>query len=756
MACVSLVSFSFNINGQVSGHVTPTRGLRQGDPLSPYIFVMCAEVLSSMIRKSIAEGQIHGVKVCRGAPEISHLFFADDNIFFTRSSVEESCRLKSILTRYCQASGQVINYEKSEISFSANVDSQVRARIIECLNVREVTHQNKYLGLPSVIGRSKKVVFQAILDKIKKKLGGWKEKTLSIAGKEVLIKSVAQAMPMYVMNIFLLPGNLIDDIHKALNAYWWGDGVKQNPIRWCMWERMCVSKFRGGLGFRHLGLFNKSLLAKQVWRLITSPTTLAARTLKARYFPRSSFFDAKIGYRPSYIWRSFLSVKDIVRKGCKWNIGDGRSVNVWNDFWVDDYRSLGPKPDNCEVDQVRDLLNIEGDGWNHELLYSLFPHNIASKIACCYVSKSRNDVLYWHNSPGGRFSCKSAYLLALEEHEDMVRTTTISDNLIDFWRVVWKARVPSKVKLFMWRAWNNYVPTIDNLQSRGLNPTSSCTHCGETSENLAHVLFKCSVAKDVWNRCNFGWSYDTQGAVTFQDFCQVFLENCPTEWETFMMILWGLWTRRNKHFHGQLNGREENVEVIAKSVLSEYHKANQIQNLSGSSGVHNIHAGKWLRPDVEHIKINCDAAWQKESGKAGLGFVARDYKGEALFSGGRFECYASSPLEAEAKAVHWAMTSVVCKGYSHVIFETDSLCLVKALHNKVTPLQIASLFSDILSKSMAFSVCNWSFVKREGNRVAHSIASLALSCPHEFMLDGSVPSCANLWMSKDVILSNMQ
>ena len=186
MACVSSVSFSFNINGQVSGHVTPTRGLRQGDPISPYIFVMCAEVLSSMIRKSIAEGQIHGVKVCRGAPEISHLFFADDSIFFTRSSVEESCRLKSILTRYCQASGQVINYEKSEISFSANVDSQVRARIIECLNVREVTHQNKYLGLPSVIRRSKKVVFQAILDKIKKKLGGWKEKTLSIAGKECL------------------------------------------------------------------------------------------------------------------------------------------------------------------------------------------------------------------------------------------------------------------------------------------------------------------------------------------------------------------------------------------------------------------------------------------------------------------------------------------------------------------------------------------------------------------------------------------
>ncbi|GKE40594.1 reverse transcriptase [Tanacetum coccineum] len=328
---------------------------------------------------------------------------------------------------------------------------------------------------------------------------------------------------------------------------------------------MCVSKFRGGLGFCHLGLFNRSLLAKQVWRLITSPTTLAARTLKARYFPRSSFFDAKIGYRPSYIWRSFLSVKDIVHKGCKWNIGNGRSV--------------------------RDLLNLEGDGWNHELLSSLFPHDIATKIAGCFVSKSRNDVLYWHNNLGGRFSCKSAYLLALEADEDMDRTT-ISDDLIEFLCVVWKARVPSKVKLFM-----------------------------------------CSKR---------------------------------VEWEIFMMILWGLWTRRNKRFHDQLNGREGNVEAVAKFVLSEHHMANQRET---TSTLPNTHTGVWLRPEIDLIKVNWDAAWKKESRKAGLGFLARDYNGEVLFSGARLDCYASSPLEAEAKVVHWAMTHALSRG-SRVSFQT--------------------------------------------------------------------------------------
>lgn len=113
----------------------------------------------------------------------------------------------------------------------------------------------------------------------------------------------------------------------------------------------------------------------------------------------------------------------------------------------------------------------------------------------------------------------------------------ISDDSIDYWRAVWKARVPGKVKLFMWRAWNNYLPTLDNLQSRGLNHTSSCTHCGEKTENLAHVMFKCSAAKEVWDRCSFGCFYDTQDAVTFHDFCRVILENFPAEWEVFMMIL---------------------------------------------------------------------------------------------------------------------------------------------------------------------------------------------------------------------------
>ncbi|GKB57855.1 reverse transcriptase, partial [Tanacetum coccineum] len=176
-----------------------------------------------------------------------------------------------------------------------------------------------------------------------------------------------------------------------------------------------------------------------------------------------------VGYRPSYVWRSFISVRELVRNGCKWNIGDGHRVNVWEDYWLEDHRRLGPKPDNCQ--------------------------------------------------------------------------------------------------------------------------------------------------------------------------------------ENFLMILWGLWTRRNKKNYGQVDEKDANVEVMSKLLLMDYHKANW-QQLTTTRTKATI---KWTKPNGDYIKFNCDASWQKESGMVGLGFVARNARRDVLLSGARAECYASSPLEAEAKSLLWAI-----------------------------------------------------------------------------------------------------
>ncbi|XP_019197857.1 PREDICTED: uncharacterized protein LOC109191677 [Ipomoea nil] len=155
-----------NINGDSAGTIHPTCGIQQGDPLSPYLFILCAKGLSIFLRQAEARGDIHGVRIARGAPSVSHLFFADDSLLFFRANKVEAQKIKDCLEVYSAALVQVINYEKSNSMFSSNTDSSIRTAVTECVGVRETTDLGRYLGLPSVLGRNKLDTFQFIEQKV--------------------------------------------------------------------------------------------------------------------------------------------------------------------------------------------------------------------------------------------------------------------------------------------------------------------------------------------------------------------------------------------------------------------------------------------------------------------------------------------------------------------------------------------------------------------------------------------------------------
>jgi hypothetical protein len=260
MRCISTVSYQVLINGQPSSSFSPQRGLRQGDPLSPYLFVLCADVLSGLIHKEVAAKNLHGIKIARTAPQISHLFFADDSLLLARANQSEARNILKILEKYQQASGQVVNLDKSEASFSRNVPNEDTNAICELMNVKAVEAQSRYLGFPVPFGRSKKVIFAGVMDRVWKKLKGWKEKFLSKAGKETLIKAVAQAIPNYILSCYKLPEGCCHDIDSMLAKFWWGSKDEERKIHWMSWARLSKSKSKGGMGFRGFSDFNKALL----------------------------------------------------------------------------------------------------------------------------------------------------------------------------------------------------------------------------------------------------------------------------------------------------------------------------------------------------------------------------------------------------------------------------------------------------------------------------------------------------------------
>lgn len=191
-------------------------------------------------------------------------------------------------------------------------------RFAEPLDVNATKDHGAYFILPSHIGRKKMDVFNYIRDKVRQRLQGWKSKMLSRVGKEILLKIVAKAMPNYAMNIYLLPLDLCKELEVMMNSFWWGSkSGGGRGIHWMKWEHLCKPKDFGGMGFKQLHQFNVAMLGKQVLKLLTKSESFVAKVLKARYYPRTSINEAKLGHNSSFVWRSILAAKDIVVYGSR-------------------------------------------------------------------------------------------------------------------------------------------------------------------------------------------------------------------------------------------------------------------------------------------------------------------------------------------------------------------------------------------------------------------------------------------------------
>ncbi|KAL9457786.1 hypothetical protein AB3S75_006771 [Citrus x aurantiifolia] len=337
MLCVSTVRYHVIRDGKEIGPIVPSRGLRQGDPLLPYLFILCAKGLSALIRKNERAGLLHGVKVARGAPIVSHLFFADDCFLFFKANNSEAHVIKRILGVYGQGSGQMVNFSKSSISFSSNVKEDVKEQLCHILEVNATANHGTYLGLPSFVGRNKKEVFSSIRDRVWQKLHSWSMNFLSGAGKKILLKTVAQAIPNYTMQVYLLPLDLCKELETMMNSFWWGSRREgRGGIRLMKWSLLCKPKTARGIGFKNLHDFNVAMLGKQVWKLLTNLESLIGQIFKARYFPRTSIVEAVLGHNPSFVWRSLLATKHIIVRSSRIQVGSGQNTLIGSDPWLPD------------------------------------------------------------------------------------------------------------------------------------------------------------------------------------------------------------------------------------------------------------------------------------------------------------------------------------------------------------------------------------------------------------------------------------
>ncbi|KAF5454906.1 hypothetical protein F2P56_024537 [Juglans regia] len=279
MMCVKSASFSVLINDTPTGHIVPTRGLRQGDSLSPYLFLMCIEGQVSLLKDVAVSQVVTGLQICRGPPRLNLLLFADDSVIFCVADVDTNRRLQVLLKQYEDASGQQINKEKTSMVFSRNVSEDKQKEIMDLWGSTQGHQYERYLGLPPMVGKSKNHAFADIKHKVWLKLQSWKESMFSQGGREILIKAIALAIPSYTMSCFKLPSKLCTDLEKLMARFGWGQKQEERKVHWVNWTKVCDSKYYGGLGFKELGNFNMASLAKQGCRLLQDKESLFIKSI---------------------------------------------------------------------------------------------------------------------------------------------------------------------------------------------------------------------------------------------------------------------------------------------------------------------------------------------------------------------------------------------------------------------------------------------------------------------------------------------
>lgn len=229
------------------------------------------------------------------------------------------------------------------------------------------------------------------------------------------MKSVAMAMPVFAMSCFKLPKTTCDNLSSAMADFWWSSGEHSRNVHWQSWEKLCLPKNQGGLGFRDISRFNQALLAKQAWRILQDPLCFLAGIMKSRYFPLSDFLDAPNAKRPSFAWRSILHGRDLLKKGIEKKVGNGKSLKVWMDPWIEDEEWRAPWRKNNIFNlnlRVSDLIDLNSRDWDFDILEDIIAPVDIPRIKKIRPVVSQEDFYVWKYNKSGNFSVKSAYWLS--------------------------------------------------------------------------------------------------------------------------------------------------------------------------------------------------------------------------------------------------------------------------------------------------------------------------------------------------------
>ena len=775
-SCIQTPRFSVLVNGSPQGFFEQEKGIRQGDPLSPFLFIIMAEVLGRLIQKQREQGAWKGIKITETVESLTHMQFVDDTFLGGEASVEEARVMRNTLELYGKVSGQFINWKKSEIFFF-NTPYNVRFRICRILDIKLGLMPNKYLGIPFFAGRNKADLWDTLIEKCQKKMEGWRGKWLTLAGRILMLQVVITAMPVFAMMCLEIPKKVIRTLERKMRKFFWNGANEENKIPLLAWEKICRPKEEGGAGLRDWSCMNRALGAKLVWAVYENPHLYWVRILKGKYLDNmdnNRILTIRNPPKGSAIWNFMVSCREVIIKHITWQIGDGESAKFWEDSW-NGLEVVGENIRDNELksyfkerwgNTVKDYMTEKEGPVGREWCWkdvSREELTEAQKEQMIQIFKDRNVVLtkkkdkvIWCGSLSGKYSVKIGYNLLAETG----RESFFSRDLC------WNKDTLPKAGTFTWLAYKGRILTAERLRKIGINGPSRCPLCEKQEETIDHLLIQCQYAKKCWDIVQFKLRWQGPRAQTIREA----LDGWPriAEKSTLSsiwlvapsLIIWELWKERNRRiFRGEkeslrrcisriINAIEETVSVSAtrkQAMKIPFTRDDrQIQNtwpgirFKSPSGALVTSRSKtkekpveWVTPQEGWIKVNFDGAAKGNPGVSGIGIVFKDDRGHLLLAGAKKLPYGTNNI-AECQAALLAVQIARKEGIKKLHLEGDSLITVQAiskLNAKAWHLQpIINIIEQELNNFEDFKITH---IKREGNQEADILSKWALSMNEE-------------------------
>ncbi|KAL6498703.1 hypothetical protein OROGR_028250 [Orobanche gracilis] len=316
VTCLTTVSYQICLNGQALESFEGKKGLRQGDPISPYLFVLCMEYLSRMMKKLQHHPSFRYHPMCNTF-KITHLTFADDLLFFSKGTENPVAVLLEVFEQFSETSGLVANKNKCEIYFGG-VTQAKRDSITVAAQIKEGSLPFRYLGRPLNAKRLSILQYQPLLEKMVAKVRHWTAKFLSYGGRVQLIKSVLYAIQNYWSQVLLFPKKVLVAIEAICRKFLWTGECGDSRKALVAWEELCRPKSEGGLGFMHLPSWNKTCFLKLLWALNSKAEKLWVRWIHGYYIKGQDVMHVDIPSQASYLIKKVLKVRQLVIGNGTW------------------------------------------------------------------------------------------------------------------------------------------------------------------------------------------------------------------------------------------------------------------------------------------------------------------------------------------------------------------------------------------------------------------------------------------------------